>query len=510
MFYKNYLSIKRMKEKLLRTLKKKEKCMNQEICIRDLLFYNANPKHSYGEYDRYRYGWRLSSALERMAAQIELIAELTNKYHQEYYCEKSDDGCYRIKKECSNKVTRALLNEFFLYLIRPITLAEYDILLGAILDIAKKQHENVHLMLSSIPVAVENKVLNMTLYIQCGSEPKIESIVKARADKVDLDFPNKRNYQQQAPTDISNVRISAYPCAEDGLTIPNNSVFNVTTAGGAQYTQAVDVCLDHGRMHSKRVLQQGKMHECTSEILPAQVDHVLTSNSIYVVEEAKISPSFVQIDPRFTKRGPVPLKGDKFSLKNVAASLLKKYPLTKITRKWKHIKVTKPPFGADFVCVPQEERRLKGFSADLQPLVQSHNKRVRNNLCQKDLELFYEETKAYDVIVGKYDAETAKIEQLFSTLLDKCRYSYLQYLFNTGKYKRREKLGSIIKKSIYNFELIKQDPADLMHHTDVLLRNLKVELEHANIFPEQALLNELMECVDNAISEVETIKLAVA
>ena len=65
------------------------------------------------------------------------------------------------------------------------------------------------------------------------------------------------------------------------------------------HQQAIDICLDHKNLHSKRLMlaQQNFSEIDTTHFIAEQVDQILTSNSINPQGKAKITPSILHIDP---------------------------------------------------------------------------------------------------------------------------------------------------------------------------------------------------------------------
>src|SRR5262249_38677323 len=153
-------------------------------------------------------------------------------------------------------ITRLLLNEFSLYPSQPLTIDQFQQLIHAVYTIAKNQQSNVHLLLSSVPVVMENKrTLNMSFYVQCGHEPVINIFSKGRASPKEVKYKSTSNYSQQSKW-IFPGNISAHIALPKGPVVTNNSVFIARTEGGAEYTQAIDVCFDHYFRHSKELIKK--------------------------------------------------------------------------------------------------------------------------------------------------------------------------------------------------------------------------------------------------------------
>lgn len=248
-------------------------------------------------------------AVYRLMRYIDLLATMTNTYHQTYYCEKKSDDGYQIKEDCLNKITRLSTHEFSLYTKDPLNGAEFSSLIDAVYQIAKRQHSNVHLLLSSFAVLTnDNKILNVSLYVQCGSDPVIETFCKGRASPFDVSFSDQEQYKYVSnfsqQDDSETVRVSAFVAPESNQTelITNHTVFLVKTSGGGCYVQCIDVCFDHKHAHSRCLMNQCFERETVNDILPEQVDHILTSNCAYPKKESYVSESLMHIDPILSKK----------------------------------------------------------------------------------------------------------------------------------------------------------------------------------------------------------------
>ena len=92
-------------------------------------------------------------------------ATIANEYHKKYYCDSTENNTYTTKPDCLNKITRLSLPEFSLYTKEPLSLADYEKLVRAVEEMAKRQQPNVHLLLSTMAVrTADNHVLNMSLF----------------------------------------------------------------------------------------------------------------------------------------------------------------------------------------------------------------------------------------------------------------------------------------------------------------------------------------------------------
>lgn len=112
-------------------------------------------------------------------------------------------------------------------------------------------------------------------------------------------------------------------------------------------------------------------------MLPDQIDHLLTSNSIPITQSARVSESIVQIDPidRFS-----PTADDTVQVSDLQNVKNSKYSTMSITQQSSGcFLVSNPPFGRDFEVVAQKERRLGGYSKELKEIISHRNRKTREN-----------------------------------------------------------------------------------------------------------------------------------
>ncbi len=117
--------------------------------------------------------------------------------------------------------------------------------------------DNVHILLSSFAVrGVENRLINMTIFIEGGSPLVIRAFAKNNAYPKDVNYQRSVKlfsqqsimYKQHMKTDNFEAE---YITDNAKLAVSMNSVFEVKSKEGARFTQAIDVCLDYEIGHSK-------------------------------------------------------------------------------------------------------------------------------------------------------------------------------------------------------------------------------------------------------------------
>lgn len=364
-----------IRAKYEKVLCKQRERIDQPIIIRDIKCHAIYQYQSFGE-SGYQYNrYSEYQPLERLVDHIESLMAITNTFHEEKYCE-TIDGDVRIKAECRNHITRMILSEFSLYTQKPLTEDELNILIHAIHTISAKFNDNVHVVLSSLPVAINKGViLNTTLYVQCGETPKVEMIAKVNASGSDVMYEGHHLFYQVTDAKDSRKFQSDFVAKKDGKFVVNRCLFPITTAGGAKYLQAIDVCIDHDEKVAKHALQRLVERSVLkeSEYIPNQIDHILTSNTTEVINKSSIVENIVHVDPLFTPREKRLPESTTVSEEQLRACMKNKYTELKVIKTDECFYVTSPCFGEPYKIVLCNERPLSTYQNKMRELVDQRN-----------------------------------------------------------------------------------------------------------------------------------------
>lgn len=500
MFYDNYLRLKKLKDRLITQFEAEEQKINQDIFIRDIFIYPFEYAHSFGEARTHCNPYQEQKTITRLVDHIESLAIMANTYHEKYYCDTNADGTSTIKKDCLNKITRILLNEFSLYSSQPLSMNEFSQLMDATQEIAKQQHPNVHLLLSSFAVKTEgNVILNMSLYVQCGATPKIETFCKSSSSPVDITYDDTYIFSQKSNANTPYA-CSKYIAHRLGKTIPINTLFPVTTAGGAKYTQAVDVCLDHKLSRSKRLLGNFTRLN-THENIPKQVDQIVTSNPITLFNYASITESVAHIDPVYSRSQH--MSNDRVETADFNKVKKNKYSHMSITQTSSGCIVQSPAFGSSFKMVATEERKLGGFSKQLELSVAHNNMQTKENIITAKLK-----NKSYEMMADKKHDIVFMLNQLFKQLLVTCEPSFLESLFKTKSYELKQEASELIKDFMTTLKNLTKDDMLIVYQAHVFLKDAKLKLAHINQKIPNELTKELTSTIDTYHHHIQPIQLA--
>ncbi|MBI2786906.1 MAG: hypothetical protein HYX60_11650 [Legionella longbeachae] len=223
-----------------------------------------------------------------------------------------------IKKNISgleeNFIERILTNEFFFYTKEPLTLEQFQELMGKLMNLAQMQPQNVHLILGSFAVLTpEGKIMNVVPFIRCGKNATIDLIVKKNTAAYDPSY----SYQDKDETEKYYDYIkSDEKISEIAITINNkknyfsfNNTFECHDNHDNEFYCCIEVCIDHtqglankelidkirkniNRMLSKKDFDQKEIIRYCSHIIISNTTPVCTLNVI---------GSILHVDP---KHGP--------------------------------------------------------------------------------------------------------------------------------------------------------------------------------------------------------------
>jgi hypothetical protein len=456
MLFRGYFKVR---DVLLKKFLAREAKMNQEISIHDLIVY-LKPSQSKGESkvggDSHR------ARTRRMLDHIKLLARIANTHHQQSFCDTTCPTKPVLKPDCLNNITRISLNEFSFYSQHPFNTANLHNFVKEVYAIARQQQPNVHLLLSSFPVITQdNRLLNMSLYVECGDNPKITTFCKGRYSTVDQGYAGVGFFRQQ--DQASDETVSPFIAGDKGFVVSNNTVFPVTTAGGAEYVQTVDVCLDHNFQHSKKIMENAAAVDVShdSSLIPAQVDQILTSNYIFINKEAKLVRSVVHVDPWLSKKPAQEVLLSESCLQNFKDA---KYPEMSLSKNGNYITVTNPPFGATFKVGALAPRKLAHFSGKLKEVIDRRNIKVRNHTPDLHLSSIIQYSELFDFSKKTFYAD------LSANLLSICKGEFLEVLFNTNSYRLKNKVSAFITRA---YKLLDESHISVM---ELFLKDLKRNL----------------------------------
>ncbi len=442
-----YMALEKIKP-LLNKVSQKQKSalqqMNQNVVITDLVV--RTPFAPYGEAN--------SSAnepeeppIKRLQAYIATLFSLANEHHGATNCD-GEAGSYQIKPDKKNNVTRLSTHEFSFYTEQALTLSEFQLILSNIEKMARKLTPNVHILLSSFAVnSPDGTLLNMSVFIEGGNPPELHVFSKNTASKNDINYmgiSSLFSQQQEEQVSFHADKISG----KNGFIVSTGSVFEVKTYGGARYTQAIDICLDHGLQHSKELLIR-RIMENADEVLPSQIEHCVSSNSIELYNDSIISDYCVHIDPSISMQSYGAQFGTTvLSSKMMKCILPKEYPQMKIFEKKWGYQVENPPFGSDCYIEVLKERPAAKYVPELQAAIEQHNQEVQ----AKQLATLKQEYLGSKAKVVQHIEQSnyfmQQIEELEKSMLKRCKPNLLQELLKTEEYKYKLEAKDIVSSCI--------------------------------------------------------------
>lgn len=294
--------------------------INQTIYTQDIIVVSAFPKnvHLIGECNN-PYS-DVDSQLVRAYLLIEKLINKAAKIHREAnYYNPVNAGLVRdqrykdsdFKSGHENHITRLTTNEFMFYTKKRLEPNEFSKLFEEIFTLAKKQPENLHIVLSSFAVrTLENKTMNVAAFIECGQNPKVHFIVKNGVSDIDPVYYGEN--QDRKRIEFLNVDMEVdsektFPTLNihgKEYTFSYNNVFEVSTLGGAKKIEVIEMCLDHlggvGKKNCELYMVDALLAPEPS-LLPTQISQVVTSNTLDLVREHILETNLTHVDPLYSE-----------------------------------------------------------------------------------------------------------------------------------------------------------------------------------------------------------------
>lgn len=351
--------------------------INQPITIRDMVLTTPKEK-SFGESSRHTniYG---APPKQRLRDHVRFLFNMANTDHRRNNCETDDNGNILLQEGKENNITRLMMNEFSLYTEVPLKTSDFEALLEDIVQMPLDP--NVHVLLSSFALRDENnKIVNMALYIEGGDPPTLHTFAKNTAYSIDITYSREPFSQQKRGHQVSfHAETSA---AESGHTISMAGLFECETRGGAKFTQAIDICSDHTGAHARSLAFKRLANSKEENLMPQQVEHIITSNSVTEKSNTSVSDCVIQADPlvRVSEKRDIPAGQFTIGSEDVAALMPTEdaYGALRIEPKEDGFDIRNPIFGSDCHVEVLVERPAAHYVPMLQADLEAHNQRHIN------------------------------------------------------------------------------------------------------------------------------------
>lgn len=356
-------------------IKRQHEKADKPIIIRDLVAHAYGSMGSYGESDNTHLNFNKQRPFVRLKDHLAFLFKLAKAQHEM-------DITTEEKLHKAELITRLSTAEFSLYTKMPLDQIWFDDLLRFIEKQARQLPENVHLLLSSFSLLlVDNKLSNVTLYVEGGFEPVIHLIHKGNASRIDVNYDKKFQLFSQLPILSRPQHTSAIIASNDGLVVNTDNFFSVTTREGNKFFQAIDVCIDHQHGRAKhRFFDLVERHN-HSVHLPKYVEHVLTSNTTNKNNSNSPAQFILHVDPVesrwINKRAIRP--NERLS-ESVFATLIDKenYPNMSIEQDEGGYKITRPCFSSDFYIKLCAIRKVETYDWYYRGMRHTHNEAALN------------------------------------------------------------------------------------------------------------------------------------
>ncbi|MDF1797043.1 MAG: hypothetical protein P1U63_10955 [Coxiellaceae bacterium] len=200
-------------------------------------------------------------------------------------------------------VTRIGTAEFTFYTQAPLNEEQFTRLLDFMKFSAQKQQQNVHALLSSFAVWINDQLCNIALYVTCGESAEVHTIIKAEPSTIDLDYQDADSLFRQSPKDstVPEITVSGVVLA-DGRALINNQILTIQVNDSTMQIFTI-VCFDHAMGYGQRLLLQ-QLNEDSCKLTTPFYNYVLTSNIINPTSGDTPTTSISQYDPRYSRSRP--------------------------------------------------------------------------------------------------------------------------------------------------------------------------------------------------------------
>jgi hypothetical protein len=290
---------------------------------------------------------------------------------------------------------------------------------------------------------------------------------------------------------------------KDSLIISNNSIFIIKTAGGSKYLQIIEICFDHALGLSKKLIQDRFEINILNdnEFMPEQIDELITSNFCESYPKSFVAQNVLNINPSYQYQLGQMQKNTVKPENFTNNAILKLYPKMSLHKsKYGAFIVNNPPFGCSYTVIAAEERPLSGYSKEFKDLINDRNQKLKKSILRSHLKytpLFF------NYVVNKTENRLMKCHK---DLLDKCRPNGVEKLLKNESYFFKLKVIDIIDRKFNDiFKLKTEDQASFMHHVNILLLALKMEIKHMENNKETELIKDIVDMLDKTCQKIEPI-----
>jgi hypothetical protein len=494
--------------KLEQKQQKADEKLNQPIFIRDIVV-RTHPRFAgiletcvgeVNEQSQYR-----QPKEKRLTDHIASLFHLANEEHRANYCKQNADGSCSIKEGMENHITRLSTSEFSLYTDTPLVLSEFHTIIRKIETMAADLEPNVHILLSSFAVRDANdNLLNMVIFVEGGNPPILHAFSKNQASIADVDYGRRFIPFTQHEKRNEILHASFIATTEEKLSsISTGSVFEITTAGGATFTQAIDVCIDHAYGHSKNLIQKRiATDSVTSEIFPEQIEQCITSCGVHIDNDNIVAENILIVDPQVSlseEKKNLLSENTRFSYQQMVSNEFKQTTMI-VDGTYNGCMIINPIFGSfPYLVETLKERPATKYKPEFQPLIQRHNQKAHKN---------------QRVILGQPVGVVAqnyllqKLNELERTMLTQCTLSLWEKIFKTEEYQQKLNSQDLIMDSFkFIYQIVKQnDINNSIHFVRPWKKDLQIRLNLISPLSASSSLTkcliEAMRAFDNDLTEI--------
>ncbi|MDF1761396.1 MAG: hypothetical protein P1U40_12760 [Coxiellaceae bacterium] len=261
------------------------------ITVNELVWLADNKEGFYGEFKRKPVTDAVTDdELARLRKHIASIVQFAADHH-------------RSTERSKYHVTRLSMPEYSLFTSAPFNEMQLTELSDWLEKQAAELPENVHVLLSTIAVKMDDELYNMAFYITGGADARVHSVIKSQPSEEDLTYEDPDvTLFQMLPGKPDDVRFTiAHGQLSNTKALANHPGFNVAV-GDTQMQVFVEICYDQpdgtALKHLEHTLRDSTLH------MPRYSSNIVSANTTDICHDACITPQVTHVDAIKSKYNP--------------------------------------------------------------------------------------------------------------------------------------------------------------------------------------------------------------
>ncbi|MDF1655660.1 MAG: hypothetical protein P1U34_11165 [Coxiellaceae bacterium] len=217
---------------------------------------------------------------------------------------------HRSAEHSKYHITRLSMPEYSLFTSTPLNETQLTELSAWLDKQAKKLPENVHVLLSTVAVAMNNELYNVAFYITGGVDARVRTIIKSQPSPHDFTYDDQSGLTlfQMLPgapdtfrPTIAHGQLPESHSLETTKPLANSPCFNVTVAD-TQLQVFVEICYDQPEGTALKHLEHSLRD--ISPPMPRYCSNIVSANTTDICQDLRITPQLTHVDALRSKHHP--------------------------------------------------------------------------------------------------------------------------------------------------------------------------------------------------------------